>query len=145
MATAAPFLQFVAGQVSGTAARRIDWVADTIEVSLHTSAWTPDQANHDFFNDTTNEVSGGGYARQTLGTKSVNVDTSLKHIQLRAANSTFTSLTATFRYIVVSKNTGSSATSPLIGYVDTLGQSVSATNYIVDWDDSEGVVSFAVP
>lgn len=122
----------------------MDWVTDTIEASLHTSAYVPDQDAHDFMNDVTNELSGGNYARQTLGTKSVAYDSATNHVQLRAANSTYTNLTGTFRYIVVSKNTGSAATSPVLGVVDTLGQSVSATNYIVDWDDVEGVLAFSI-
>jgi len=122
----------------------VDWVSDTIKVSLHTSAYTPDQDAHDFANDLTNELSGGGYAVQTLGTKSINYDTATNHVQLRAANTTFSSLTATFRYIVVWKDTGSTATSPLLGFVDTLGQTVSATNYVVDWDDVEGVLALSV-
>lgn len=120
-------------------------MTDTIEVSLHTSAYTPDQDTHDFMNDVTNEVSGGGYARQTLGTKSINYDATTNHVQLRAANTTFSSLTATFRYIVISVNTaGASSTDPVLGYVDTLGQSVTATNYVVDWDDVEGVLALSV-
>jgi len=122
----------------------VDWVSDTIKVSLHTSAYTPDQDAHDFANDLTNELSGGGYAVQTLGTKSINYDTATNHVQLRAANTTFSSLTATFRYIVVWKDTGSTATSPLLALVDTLGQTVSATNYVVDWDDVEGVLALSV-
>jgi len=113
---------------------------------LHTSAYTPntDPAGDDFFNDATNELSGGGYAQQTLGTKSIGFDSATNHVNLIAANTTFSSLTATFRYIVVYKDTGSTATSPLLGVVDTLGQTVSATNYVVDWDDVEGILALSV-
>lgn len=128
------------GIFSTTAARRFDWVTDTIICSLHTSAYTPDQDAHDFLNDLTNEVSGGNYARQTLGTKSVNLDTASNTLSLRAANSTFANLTATFRYAVVWKDTGSSATSPLIAFVDLGAQSVSATNFVIDWNDTDGIV-----
>lgn len=144
MASAVWYGPAVLGLVSSTAARRVDWDADTIKVSLHTSAYTPDQDTHDFFSDATNEVSGGNYVQQTLVTSAPVYDTATNHVQLRATNTTFTNLTATFRYIVVWKDTGSAATSPLLGYVDTLGQSVSATNYIVDWDDTEGVLAFSV-
>jgi hypothetical protein len=140
MASALWFSQAIAGQWSATAARRVDWVGDTIVVSLHTSGYTPDQDTHDFFNDTNNEVSGGNYARQTLGTKSVNYDASSNSIQLRAAQTTFANLSATFRWIVIWKDTGSTATSPLLGYVDAGAQSVAATNFVVTWNATDGVL-----
>ena len=34
------------GQYSATAARRVDWVTDTIKCSLHTVTYTPDQDVH---------------------------------------------------------------------------------------------------
>lgn len=142
------YAQALAGQWGTTAARRVDWVTDTITVSLHTSAYTPDQDAHDFFNDATNEVSGNGYAQQVLTGKSVAYDSTTNHVQLRAANTTFTATGAgwTHRYILVWVNTaGASSTDPLLGVVDTLGQSVPAGNYVVDWDDLEGVLTIAVP
>lgn len=147
MASAVWFGQSFVGQFSATSARRVDWVSDTIKVSLHTSAYTPDQDAHDFVNDLTNEVSGNGYAQQTLGTKSIAYDSATNHVQLRAANTTFTATGAGWnhRYIVVWKDTGSTATSPLLGYVDVGGTtSVPAGNYVIDWDDSDGVLAISV-
>jgi hypothetical protein len=43
------------------AEKRIDFNSDAIKVALCTSAYTPDQDGHDFFNDITNEVTGTGY------------------------------------------------------------------------------------
>lgn len=141
MASAVWYGNGVAGLFSATAARRVDWVNDNVVVSLHTSSYTPDQDAHDFFNDTTNEVSGGNYARQTLGTKSVNLDTSTNTVSLRAADTTFANLTATFRYAVIWIDTaGASSTDPLLGYVDFGSQSVSATNFVIDWSNTDGVL-----
>lgn len=140
MASALWYGAAIAGQFSATAARRVDWVGDTIKVSLHTASYTPDQDVHDFFNDTSNELSGGNYAQQTLGTKSVTYTAGTNTIALIAANSTFANLTGTFRYAVIFKDTGSTATSPLLGFVDLGAQSVSATNFVVDWSDVDGVL-----
>lgn len=42
--------------------------SDTLKVLLTTSSYTPAAATHETLSDITNEVSGSGYARQTLGT-----------------------------------------------------------------------------
>jgi hypothetical protein len=141
MASALWYGSALSGQYSTTAARRIDWVTDNVVVSLHTAAYTPDQDAHDFFNDVTNELSGGNYARQTLGTKTVNLDTSTNTVSLRAADSTFANLTGTFRYAVIWVDTaGASSTDPLIAFVDLGAQSVSATNFVLDWNNTDGIV-----
>jgi hypothetical protein len=140
MASALWYGNALRGQFFTTAARRVDWGTDTIICSLHTASYTPDQDAHVFFSDVTNELSGGNYARQTLGTKSVNLDTSTNTVSLRAANTTFSNLTATFRYAVIWVDTaGASSTDPLIAFVDLGAQSVSATNFVLDWSDTDGV------
>lgn len=40
--------------------------SDSFIMGLTTSTWTPNQATHSLLSDVTNEVSGSGYARQTL-------------------------------------------------------------------------------
>lgn len=146
MASAVWYGQGVLGLMSATATRRVDWVGDDITVSLHTSAYVPNQDTDDFLPDATNEVSGNGYARQDLTTATPTYDTATNHVQLPATNTTFTATGAgwTHRYIVIWKDTGTAGTSPLLGYVDTLGQSVPAGNYVIDWDDVEGVLAFSV-
>ncbi len=135
----------IVGQFSTTAARRVDWVTDAVTVSLHTSAYVPDQDAHDFFNDVTNEVSGGNYARQTLGTKSVVYDSATNTISLRAASTTFPNLSGVFRYAVIWVETaGASSTDPLLGFVDVGAQSVSATNFIIAWSSVDGVLKAVV-
>ena len=39
----------------------IDWVADTIHCSLHTSSYTPNQDTHDYGDDLTNECPQSGH------------------------------------------------------------------------------------
>jgi hypothetical protein len=140
MASALWYLQAGVGQWSATAARRVDWLNDDITVSLHTSAYTPNQDTDDFFNDATNEVSGGNYARQDLTTSAPAPDTATNTVALGASDTTFPNLTATFRYVVIWKDTGTASTSPLLGFMDVGAQSVSATNFVIDWSDTGGVL-----
>ena len=132
------------GQYSTTAARRVDWTTDTIKVALCTSSYTPNQDTHTYYSDLTNEVANGnGYTTggATLGTKSVNYAASGNILSLRAAASTWTSATFTCRYAVVYKDTGSGATSPLLGYVDFGGdETVTSGTFTVTWDATDGVL-----
>lgn len=132
------------GQYSTTAARRVDWTTDTIKVALCTSSYTPNQDTHTYYSDLTNEVANGnGYTTGgvTLGTKSVNYAASGNILSLRAAASTWTSATFTCRYAVVYKDTGSGATSPLLGYVDFGGdETVTSGTFTITWDATDGVL-----
>ena len=47
-------------------AKAADLAADTFKCLLTTSAYTPNLSTHSVLADITNEVSGNGYARQTL-------------------------------------------------------------------------------
>lgn len=131
------------GQWGATSARRVDWATDTIKVALTTSSYSPNQDTHDFFDDITNEVSGDGYTAggATLGTKSVNYDSSTNVTSLRAATSSWTNATFTCRYAVIYKDTGSSATSPLMGYVDMgADNTISTGTFSLVWDATDGVL-----
>lgn len=125
------------GQYSATAARRVDWVSDTIKVALTTSTYVPDQDVHDFFNDVTNEVTGTGYTAGgvTLGSKTTAYDSATNETRLDAADAAWTTATFTARIAVVYKDTGTASTSPLLGYVDFGGdQTVNAANFTIVWD-----------
>lgn len=125
----------------------VNWTSDTIKVAACSATYTPDQDAHDFFNDITGELTtANGYTAggATLGTKSVNADTTTNVTSLRAAPTTWTpgaGQTLTIRYLVVYKSTGTASTSPLLGYVD-LGADVSATNadWTATWDATDGVL-----
>lgn len=132
------------GQYGTTAARRVDWATDTIKVALCTSSFTPNQDTQDFYDDLSNEVANGnGYTTggATLGTKSVNYDASTNVMSLRAAASTWSAATFTCRYAVVYKDTGSAATSPLLGYTDFGGdEQVTSGTFTITWDATDGVL-----
>lgn len=137
-----------AGQYSATAARRVDWVSDTIKTTLHTVTYSFAQDTDDFFNDATNELStAGGYTSGgvTLGTKSIGVATTLQ-TQLIAANAQWTSATFTARQAVVWADTaGASSTDPLMMNINFgADQSVSSGTFTIAWAaDGVGKVTVA--
>jgi hypothetical protein len=132
------------GQYSSTAARRVDWDADTIKCSLHTSSYSPNQDTHNFYDDLTNEVANGnGYATGgvALTTSAPAYDATSNTLRLDASDAQWTSATFTARYAVVYKDTGSAATSPLLGYVDFGGdETVSSGTFTIQWDSTDGVL-----
>lgn len=127
------------GQYSATAARRIDWVTDSIKQTLHNSTYTPNQDTHTFYSDLTNELTtGSGYTAGgvALGTKSVSYDATTNETRLIAANAAWTSATLTARYSVTYSDTaGAGTTDPLMGYVNFgADQSVSSGTFTITWD-----------
>lgn len=118
--------------------KEIDWTADTIKVQLHTSSYTPDQDTHDYHDDLTNEVANGnGYTTggATLGSATIAYNGTTNVVKLDGADASWTSSTITARYAVIVDTTpGSSATNPLLGYVD-FGADVSSTNgtFSINW------------
>lgn len=131
------------GQYGNTAARRVDWTADTIKVALCSSSYTPNQDTHDFFDDVTNELAAtGGYTSggATIASPTVTYDSASNEIRLDAADTAWTSASFTARYAVIYKSTGVASTSPLLGYVDFGGdETVSSGTFTIVWD-STGVL-----
>ena len=119
------------------AAGLVAFTTDTIKCALTTSTYTPDQDNHDYFNDVTNEVTGTGYTAggATLASKTSTYSGGSNTLALDAADVTWASSTITARRAVVYKDTGTASTSPLIGYVD-LGEDLSSTGgpFTITWD-----------
>ena len=94
----------------------------TLKVALVTSSYTPDQTNHDFWNDASaNEVSGTNYTAGgiALGTKVVSTT---GHVTtFTAASITWTQSGAGFvtaRYAILYNDTGTSSTSALVAFAD---------------------------
>lgn len=135
-------------QWSATAADRVDWVTDTIKVTLHTATYTPNQDTDDYFNDATNELAGGtGYTAggETLASKTLTYDTVSNTVRLDAADVTWTfSASKTFRYAVVRKDTGVSTTSVLMGFVDFGSDQTTSGTFTLQWDATDGVLRAVV-
>lgn len=139
MATWKWYGQGLLGQGGATAARRVDFTADTLKVMFATSAYTPDQDAHDFRNDVTNEVTGTGYSSGgvTVAGQSWTYDSASNEVRLVFNDVVIgpgASVTG-IRVGVLYKSVGTSATDPLIGYIVLDGdQTVSGGTYTLDID-----------
>lgn len=126
---------------------KVNWSTDAIKVSLHTSAYIPDQDNHVFQSSLTNEVVGTGYTAggAILANKTINYTGSTNVIALSGDPVSWSSSTITARYAVIYDSTpGTSATNVLLGYID-FGSDVSSTNgnFTLSWD-SGGIFNITV-
>lgn len=121
----------------------IDLDTDTIKVALVTSAYTPDQDAHDFFDDVTNEVSGTGYSAggASLANKAVTADNTDNEGVFDADDVTWSTSTITARGAVIYKSTGTASTSALICYLDFGSDKTStAGNFTIQWN-AEGILN----
>lgn len=133
----------IAGLLSATAARQIDWDGDEIRTSLHTSTYVPDKDAHDYWDDATNEVSGSGYTTPgfTNTTSAVSIDSASDEVRMDMDDSIWSSASFTARIAVVYHNSaGATSTDPLLSYVDFGGdETVSSGTFTITWD-STGVM-----
>ena len=111
---------------------QINWMTDTIKAILvSTSAYTPQTAVHQYLADI--PVSARIAGPVTLTAKATTGGAA------DAADCTFTSVSgATINAIVIYKDTGTEATSPLIAYIDTatgLPITPNGGDIIVTWDN----------
>ncbi|WP_429951372.1 hypothetical protein ACQYWY_06800 [Comamonas sediminis] len=111
---------------------QINWMTDTIKVVLvSTSAYTPQTAVHQYLADV--PVSSRISQIVTLTGKATTGGAA------DGADCTFTSVSgATINAIVIFKDTGTEATSPLIAYIDTatgLPITPNGGDIIVTWDN----------
>ena len=121
----------------------IDLDTDTIKVALVTSAYTPDQDAHDFFDDVTNEVSGTGYTAggASLANKAVTADNTDNEGVFDADDVAWTTSTITARGAVIYKSTGTASTSALICYLDFGSDKIStAGTFTISWN-AEGILN----
>lgn len=111
---------------------QINWMTDTIKVLLvDTGAYTPQTSVHQYLADI--PVSSRIAGPVTLTSKATTGGAA------DAADCTFTSVTgASIEAIVIYKDTGTEATSPLIAYIDTatgLPITPNGGDIIVTWDN----------
>lgn len=102
--------------------KEVDFDSDTVKCLLTTSTYVPNQDTHRYRNQLTNEVTGTNYTTGgvTVSGKTVTYNTATNTLMLDATvDPSFTSVTiASFRYAIFYIDTGSSATSPLLAYID---------------------------
>jgi len=121
----------------------LDTGGDTIKVALCTSTYTPNIDTHDYFDDITNEVVGTGYTAggATLANQATTVDTTDDEGVFDADDVAWTTSTLTARYAIIYKSTGTSSTSPLIGYIDFSSDKSSVTGtFTIQWN-AEGILN----
>ena len=111
-------------------AQNPDLALDTFKILLTTSGYTPDIANHQQLSDVTNEVSGSGYARQTLG--SVNWSQVGGVASFKFADPVFTATGGNFtaRRWVIYDDSSSGLVRPLmcVGLLDNSDADVTVTD-----------------
>ncbi len=110
-----------------------------IGVLLVTSTYTYD-ADHNFVNQITNELSGGGYARQTAIAGRVIIENDgSNRVEYDATDVTFPNLDIAggqpFAAVVFNETPGTDATRQLIAYVTLTTPPIpNGGNYIIQWD-----------
>lgn len=109
--------------------KEVDWEADAIKVSLHTSTYAPDQDADDYFDDADNECAAtGNYVAGGATLANASIGNTLNVVKLDGDDATWANSTITARYAVVYDSTpGSAATNPLLFYVD-FGQDESSSS-----------------
>jgi len=107
--------------------KQVSWTADDVKVMLTTVDYVPNQDNHEYRSDVTNEVVGTGYTAggQSLTTKTENYQAATNRVSWSAANVSWPDSTITARVAVIYVDTGVAGTSPLLGYVLFLDDEVS--------------------
>jgi hypothetical protein len=116
----------------------LHWGTDTIKCSLlDTGAYTVSTSSHEYLSD----VSAAAFIAPSNGTQAGNTLTSkgTSGGAADAADVTFSSVSGTsIEAILLWKDTGSAATSPLIAYIDTatgLPITPNGGDIIVTWDN----------
>jgi hypothetical protein len=117
----------------------VNFLTGAVQLSLHTSTYTPDRDAHDFFNDATNEVAGtGGYntGGETAGSKTVTYDSASDQIRWDLADITWLfTASKTWRYGVMWINTGgASTTDPLYALLTWDSDQTVSTTYTLQFD-----------
>lgn len=128
--------------------KEVDYDTDTIKVALVTSAYTPDQDNHQTWSQVkASEATGTGYTAggAALSGKTVTYDATNNVTVLDADDVTWANSTITARYAVIYSDAGASdGDKVLLGYVDFgVNQSSTNGNFTITWDAS-GIFRFTV-
>lgn len=116
----------------------VDLLTATVKAMLVTSGYTFDDTDS-VVNDVTpgsNELSGAGYSRLTLGSKAVSPDTGAGRTYFQAGNLSWTGINAgTADAVILEVDTGDDATSTLVCYIDDGGFPVltNGGNLSVTW------------
>lgn len=98
----------------------VDLDGGSVKMALVGASYTPDIANHDFFNDITDELSASGdYTAGGITLQNPALSNSSNNVKFDADDVSLAGVTTSvnIKYLVFYKSTGNAATSPLIGYI----------------------------
>ena len=98
----------------------VDFDTDTINISLHTNVYTPNQDTHDFWDDADNEVAGAGYTHEgaAIAGCSLTYTAGTNVLKFDGTDVTWAASTITARYAVIYVREVADADSPLLCYID---------------------------
>ncbi len=108
----------------------VDFNTDTTKIALTTASYVPSATTHNFFDDITNEVTGTNYTAGGATITTPAITETGGEVSFTGDNITFAYSPAGFtnaRYAVLYKDSGTPATSPLIGYYDLATDQSNAT------------------
>jgi len=140
MATITKYYSWRENQENGVAVINWDAAGDTVKVMLTTSAYTPAQTHVYISEANANEVTGTNYTATGGEIASKTVVQATGTTTVDGADVTWLqdgSGFANARYAVIYKDTGTPATSPMVGYID-LGADKGNVNgdLTIQWNSS---------
>src|SRR4051794_10774499 len=132
----------VRDQYGAVAADRIDYITDTIKMSLHTVPYAANQDTDQYFSTATNELTtAGGYTAggSTLTGKTLTYDAPTNTVRFKATDVTWPTATFTARQAVIRKDTGVAGTSHLMVNINFgADQSPVGVDFVVKADPTDG-------
>lgn len=95
----------------------INFESDTIKLAFMAPTYTPDVVNDSFYSDVSAEVASGS-TNQTLAGKDIRIDGANSQVEFDADDISVASQTFTTDKVLIYKDTGTPATSPVIATID---------------------------
>ena len=95
----------------------ISFESDTIKLKYMATTYTPDVSAENFLDDVSASEASGA-PTETLASVDVRIDTANSRVELDADNVSEAGITTTTDKFIIYKDTGDSATSPLIACID---------------------------
>lgn len=124
----------------------IDLVNDTIKCAFMDPAYAPNTSTDQYYNNISASIASGS-TDQTLASKAVTEDTANNRVEFDAADLSIASETIAggTDMMVIYKDTGNVATSPLIAYIDIAEGTLTPVNgtLAVTWN-AEGIFALNV-
>lgn len=102
--------------------RTVDYVSDNVAVLLVGNTYTFDES-HEFVSNISDEAvndTGSGYARQSLASKTITLNTSANAVVFDCADISYTAITTTntLAGAIIYKDSGTDSTSDLVAFID---------------------------